>query len=338
MSAGRLFAACLTLLLCACESDGPTDPGGGGGDPGAWSISVTADPPELAVGAGLPTRITVRVESSANGSAPPAGTSVVVSTTLGELGTRGSNARTAVVQLAGREGAIDLFAGNESGTAVVEARLDDSVGIRSVTIRGANELFLGEVDPASGGAEGGDRVTLRGGGFAEPLQVRFDDRLATVESFTASRIVAITPASSEPIPAGLTREVDVSVSVGAITRTLPDGFTYVPGGPGDGGGSSVEVDSVSPTQGTNAGGTRMTIEGSGFVAPVRVLFGEGDDAASFLGTQATIESTSATRIVLATPPAVGFAIDNRNETVDLLVQNVTSGEFVVVPEAFRYVD
>ncbi len=115
------------------------------------------------------------------------------------------------------------------------------------------------IDPASGTTLGGTAVTITGTNFTGATGVTFGGTAAT--SFTvnsATRITATTPVHA----AGA---VDVAVTTPAGTATLTGGFTYVVPTPA--------ITAVSPSSGPTAGGTPVTITGSGFVAGATVLIG-----------------------------------------------------------------
>ena len=79
----------------------------------------------------------------------------------------------------------------------------------------------------------------------------------------------------------------------------------------------------------------IVIVGQGFVAPVQVFFGSGA-AASFNGVEATIQSVTATQIIVISPPARGFGQDNTNQLVSILVKNTGSGFATIDAAAFKY--
>jgi len=117
------------------------------------------------------------------------------------------------------------------------------------------------------------------------------------------------------------------------TDTIDRGFTYSLGG---GGGGQPAVFAVNPASGTNDGGTRVTITGTGFQAPVQVLFGIGTSASSFNGVEATVVSVTPTQIVVLTPAARGFGQNLTNQVVDVLVKNVNNGFSGVGSQQFKY--
>ncbi len=107
-------------------------------------------------------------------------------------------------------------------------------------------LTILAVRPDRGSYAGGMRVTVRGAGFADGAVVLFGTRMAQ-PAWTAvvdsHRIETVTPA-------GDVGPVDVAVEQGADSAVLPGGFTYDPL-------------SVTPESGAIAGGTYVTITGSG---------------------------------------------------------------------------
>lgn len=84
----------------------------------------------------------------------------------------------------------------------------------------------------------------------------------------------------------------------------------------------VFISDISPITGTAAGGTVVTITGSGFSDPLRVFFGTG------IGN---VSSVSATQIRVVTPPAASVCGGPANVTVEVL-----SGETDTVTGGFTY--
>ena len=88
-------------------------------------------------------------------------------------------------------------------------------------------LDLLHVRPPFGPAMGGRRVRLVGTGFEPGIQVSFDGAAAAeIELLSSTELEATIPPGSEGL-------VDVRVSVGAETRTLPRSFFYSPLVPAD---------------------------------------------------------------------------------------------------------
>lgn len=141
--------------------------------------------------------------------------------------------------------------------------------------------------PNSGPVVGGTRVTIIGDGFQAPVQVLFGTAEARVITVNFSEIIVETPAARDTAPNGsgaVTGPVNIIVrNINSNTSvTLSNGFSYK---------NAVQITAVGPTEGLFTGGTRVSIDGTGFVAPVAVVIG---------GVAAQPVSVSGTRIVALT--------------------------------------
>jgi hypothetical protein len=116
------------------------------------------------------------------------------------------------------------------------------------------------VKPLTGPGAGGTKVTISGSHFQGATSVMFGSVAAT--SFTVNtkgtKITAIDPRES----AG-TVNIVVTTSAGPSIVTASDRFTYI--GP--------TITKVTPASGTLAGGTRVTISGTGLTGATSVMFG-----------------------------------------------------------------
>jgi hypothetical protein len=339
-----LFAVAALCSLLAfgvgCSSDSPSEPSptpappGGGGPSTGFSVTVTAAPGQLPLSSDLPATVTVQVRRSDNGQPPPNGTTVVVTTSLGSLGGVGGPS-SAVLELVNGAAAVPLFPGTVAGSALIQASIAGSIGQARVTFLEADTFLISAVSPNVGAPAGGETVTILGSGFEDPVRVTFGGINAQVLSSSGGQIRVITPPS--PNPANQVTTVDVAVTINVneedqATDVLLGAFTFTPGG---GSGSQPAIFSLSPTAGPNEGGTRVTIVGDGFEAPVQVLFGQGT-VSSFQGQEAIIESVTRDRITVISPAARGFGQDNLNQVVDILVRNLGSGLAIVRDSAFQY--
>lgn len=329
------------LGLAACSADSPSEPQQDPGTPpgtnpsATWNITVTLSPPEVAAGSDDPVQVDVRVRRADNNQPPPNGTTIVVAAGAGSFGSVGGPANVAVSTANGRV-QVSYFPPATEGSVVIQARLENSVGQATLRIGDPATFFLASVQPSTGSPAGGEEVTIQGGGFANPVRVTFDGVPAQVLSVSPTRIRVVTPPASQNVPVGQTLAVTVAVTVhlneeDQATDSLASAFIYTRGGV-----AQPAIFSVSPASGPNEGGTRVTLNGEGFQAPVQVFFGDGTTAESFTGLEATVESVTATRIVAVTPPATGFGQNNLNEVVDVLVKNVNSGFATVAQSAFQY--
>jgi len=344
---GTVLGGSVLLLLCAlgvlavgmsaCSAGSPSEPGQPGGtppgsQPSVWAITVTVDPPQIPAGSNDQVTVTATIRRRDNGQAPANGTTIVFSSSAG---TFASN----VGQIINGRAQVQYIPPTTqgSGSVTIQARLEGDVGQALLNILEAATFYIASVQPNTGTPAGGERVTIRGGGFETPVRVTFDGVPAQVISSGASQIVVETPPSSTSVPAGSTLPVDVVVTInlnkeGQASDTLASGFTYARGGSV----AQPSVFSVTPSGGPNEGGTSVTLNGEGFQAPVQVFFGSGATPNSFNGVEATVQSVSANRIVVTTPPASGFGQSNLNQTVDLLVRNVGNGFATVATSAFTY--
>jgi phospholipase C len=146
------------------------------------------------------------------------------------------------------------------------------------------------VSPVAGLEAGGASVTIGGTNLSRASRVDFGPAGAggfTVDS--DSSITAVSP------PGAGTVDVKVTSPGGGSSNSPADRFTYVPKGP------RPQVSGVSPSAGAAAGGTSVTITGSGFVGVTAVRF----DAASAAG----FETESASSLTAASPPAAAGGAD-----------------------------
>lgn len=329
------------LALAGCTSDSPTEPGQA---PPAnpvpppqtvsFNVSVTASPPQLAIGTNSSSTVTVRVRRADNGQPPADGTEVTLSTTLGEFGAIGTNQQTVILQLVNGEARAVLFPGTSAGTATLRAQFSGFTGAANVQIGAATTFFVSSVDPSVGNPAGGQEVTILGGGFDPPVRVTFNGTAAVVRSVSPNRIVVVVPSATAAgvnVPVGTTVPVSVAVTInvnetGTLTDTLQNGFIYSLGNT-----TQPQVFSVTPTLGSNDGGTTVTINGQGFESPVQVFLERNG-----VGVEASVQSVSPTRITIVTPAANGFGQDLRNQTVDIRVRNLNTGFETLRQGAFRF--
>lgn len=163
------------------------------------------------------------------------------------------------------------------------------------------------IDPAIGPISGGTTHVIQGSGFGTPITVSFNGAQAEVLSVTSTEVRVRLPAN-EP------GTISVSVTAGGKTGAL-SGFTYVDG-------SAPVVDSLSPTSGPLAGGTAVTLSGSGFDSDAQVRFG---------GTLATSSGTTSTQLSVLTPAV------SSGSTVEVRVTNPSTG-LSTLAGTFTYTD
>ena len=147
--------------------------------------------------------------------------------------------------------------------------------------------------PANGPAAGGNPVTITGSGFIGATAVNFGATDATFTVDDDGSITATAPAGT----AGSTVDVTVTNATAETSATgTADQYTYFP---------VPTVTSLSPPHGPAAGGTSVTITGSGF---------SGATAVNFDATPATgFTINNATQITATAPAGTG------GSTVDVTV-------------------
>ncbi len=172
--------------------------------------------------------------------------------------------------------------------------------------------MVSSVSPASGPISGGTTITINGFGFFAANStgaVKFGSTVATYNVDSDTQITATAPA-------GAAGKVDVRVTTpgGTSPTNTFDWFTYV-GAP--------TVSAVSPASGPTAGGTEVTITGSGF-ADASVT-----NAVKFGATVATYTIDDDTQIRATAPAGTG--------TVDITVANAGGTSATGSDDQFTYV-
>ncbi|MBI4569978.1 MAG: IPT/TIG domain-containing protein [Planctomycetes bacterium] len=193
---------------------------------------------------------------------------------------------------------------SNSASLLVVTPGQDASGPVAVTVRNSNGaatlanaytydalVAISALTPTVGRLTGGVVVTVSGRGFTTKADttVTFGGTAATVVAVSAGAVTVVTPAR------GAAGAVDVVVSNGAGSATLTAGFEYV---------NQVTLTGVAPNSGSVAGGTSVTLTGTGFTTPTdtSVLFG----GRSAVGVQVT----SATQMVVVSPAgAAAGAVD-----------------------------
>ena len=187
------------------------------------------------------------------------------------------------------------------------------------------------VSPASGPLAGGTSLTITGTNFANGATVAFvelpsnnvfgtpSSKSAASVTFNSSTQLTVTTPSASSAGA-----VDVVVmNPDFQTATRASGFTYVTGP------AAPTVTAISPNFGTTAGGTAVTITGTGFVATPTVSIG---------GSAATGVSFVSSTTLTATTPAHAAGLANVTVTnPSLQAGTLANGYyFAPAPSAARY--
>src|SRR5207247_1997821 len=149
---------------------------------------------------------------------------------------------------------------------------------------------VSSVTPNSGPSAGGSSLTVNGTGFQAGATVSFGGSALTIATITATSISGTTTAHTAVA-------VDLVVTnPDAQSGTCSGCFTYV---------AAPIVSSVTPNSGPAAGGTSVTVAGTGFQAGASV---------SFDGSALTVSTITATSITGSTTAhatgAVSVAVDH----------------------------
>ncbi|MGA2037590.1 MAG: IPT/TIG domain-containing protein, partial [Acidimicrobiales bacterium] len=192
------------------------------------------------------------------------------STPAASFSVNNDNTITATSSL-GSVGAVDVTVTTTLGTSAT-GLADKFTYVPVPTVTG--------VSPTSGPTAGGTSVTVSGSGFTGATGVDFGSTPAT--SFSVTNDNTITATS----PTGSAGTVDITVTTagGTSATSSADQFTYVPAVP--------TVTGISPTSGSPAGGTLVTISGSGFTGATGVDFGSTPAASFSVVNDNTITATS----------------------------------------------
>lgn len=229
----------------------------------------------------------------------------------------------AVTLGAGQQLVSDVIIITEAGSTT-ERRV---AGADLVTFRN-EELTprISAISPNSGPVVGGTEVKIFGDGFQAPVQVSFGFlegptwQEARVVQVTYNEITVIAPdGRSVSLNGGtpITGPVDVRVVNIASNKdvVLESSYRYV---------SALQITAVGPTEGLFTGGTRVQIDGIGFVAPVAVSIG---------GVAAQPISVSGSRIIALTG---GVNLTSCGDTSGpVVVTNIVNGDQAQGP-AFTY--
>lgn len=259
---GLLASLAVVLIFGAlgCSVDSPTAPQQVAADPpsvgaNSWKISVSVNPDEIVAESDVPSTVNVSVESRTDGSNPPNGTTLSLSTSLGDFAAKDSGLRSIAVSVQKGKASALLFGGDVIAGGTVTARLEGSEKSDGFQVVGEPDApqdpFITALSPNVGPESGGTTVNIEGVNFAEPLRVTFQvagaEKLADVQSVTATRIRVVTPVAPAMDTAGCDSigdgEIDGTVKVDSpalvqVTYLAPDGtqktgsldgaFTYIP--------------------------------------------------------------------------------------------------------------
>ena len=143
-------------------------------------------------------------------------------------------------------------------------------------------LCVTGISPDSGSTTGGTTVSITGTGLADATLVTFGGVAGRTKADSNTQITVISP------PGTGTVTVTVTTTAGTSQATAVSQYTYTAAPP--------TVTGISPDGGSTAGGTTVSITGTGLADATRVTFG---------GVAARITTESNTQITVISPPGAG---------------------------------
>lgn len=207
------------------------------------------------------------------------------------------------------------------GGTVYEKSIDsgyDSSESRSWAASGTASFdppVIDSISPSTGGTGGGTSITLTGSGFivGGTTTVTVGGSAATSVSVVSSTSITCTT------PSGTAGAKDVVITnTDGQSYTYSSGFTY---------SASVSVTSVDVSSGTSAGGTVVTLTGTGFASGGSITFG------GVAGTSYTFLSSTSAR---ATTPSHNYGVvDVKYINADTTEGTLTNG-FTYTATAVTY--
>jgi hypothetical protein len=344
-----LFALLALLVVFAgCKGESPTAPTPNGGSGGGGTSGGTTPP----VGATITLTVSnasplvnstsvVTATVTANGNPVPNGTAVEFDTTLGQWT---DTASTVTIRTTTNGVATATLTSPSAGTARVTAVVNNVTKTTNVTFQAvatqppptSTAPTVTGVTPTTGLATGGDTITITGTNFRAPVRVLFDlgggvIKEGFVANITPTQLTVVTP--KVDLGAGQTLAATIIVlneagtsSEARVSASAPFTFRVAQLTP--------VFNALSPDAGPISGGTRITIFGTGFEAPVQVAFSKTTAFA-----QMQVISVTFNQIIALTPTARDVNPDGSGVLVgpvDLRITNINSGTSVVATAAFRY--
>lgn len=331
--------------FCSSDAPGPTPPKTVSPGPnGSSALQIRLFTSNANPAAGTCTLLQAVV--TLNGANAPDGTGVAFSTDLStssfqqnglplvSVVTQGGTTTTALCSTGAGLATVRATStiGSETGTATIQIAFQPSPQVAP---------FFTFCAPSFGPPEGGTTLIVNGGRFfGDPTTTRATftaaviTREALVTAVTATAVTLVTPAfpeaSSPSVPVAITVTFGTKTT-SPVTLSLPNCFSFGTATP-----TTPTITAVLPSSGSNDGNTRVTIIGSGFVAPLQVFF-ENPRFSPLSPVEAQVLSVSFNQIIVLTPPASGAGLPNLNASVTVRVHEVTSGLDASLTNAFRFV-
>jgi len=344
-----LFALLVLLAaLAGCKGESPTAPNPTPGNPGGIPGGVTTPPAGATIVltasnatplAASVTTITATVTQ--NGSPVPNGTAVEFSTTFGSF-SLSDPALVSIIKTTTNGVATITLTAPSPGPAVVTAVVNNVSARTTITFQAmqvppiipSTSPTISSISPALGRPAGGETITINGTNFRAPARVIFDfgngvTKDAFVVSVSPTQIVVLTPpidvSTAQQRQATITVIVDAGTASEQKVTSAANAFTFQ---------SEVLTPSIialSPASGPIDGGTRVTIFGDAFQAPVQVFFGSAEAQVISIAYKQLIVMSPTGR---DTSPAASGPVTG---PVEVKVVNINSNKTATLAGGFRYV-
>ena len=341
------FALLLLVLLAmgACKGESPTAPPPGTTPPGTTPPGTT--PPPSGVTLTVTTSNTDPLVDSTviltatvtqDGQPVPNGTAVEFTTTNGTF--TDTNA-TSTVRTTTNGVATATLTSSTAGASRTSVTVNNVTRTVDVTWRArpvtnpppSTAPTIISVTPNVGRPAGGETIRITGTNFTAPVRVLFDVGTgAPVEGFVVNRtdttIDVITPAVNLGAGQQLISRIIVITAAGSATEQRAEitaGFTY------RNEQLTPDIHTVTPNSSSIEGGTRVSILGEGFQAPVQVLFGSAE---------ARVIEARFSEIIVEAPAARDTNPNGSGVVtgpVPVTVRNINSNTQATVTDRFRYV-
>jgi IPT/TIG domain/Abnormal spindle-like microcephaly-assoc'd, ASPM-SPD-2-Hydin/Fibronectin type III domain len=218
---------------------------------------------------------------SPNSGTTAGGTAVTITGAnfvTGATVTFGSAAATSVVVVSGTQITATTPAGSAGAVLVTVSNPGGQSGALAGGFTYIAPPTVTSVSPNNGPVAGGTAVTITGTNFATGATVTLGGTVATnVVVASSTTITATTPAH---VAGAVTATVTNS---NGLSGNLANGFTYV---------APPTVTGVSPSSGTTAGGTAVTISGTNFATGAGVTFGSAAATNVVVVSSTTITATT----------------------------------------------
>jgi hypothetical protein len=346
----KLMFALLALLLvfAGCKGESPTapnpTPGGGGTTPpgggvtppvGATIVLTVVNPTPL-----VGSTATITATVTLNGNPVVDGTAVEFATDFGALSLTDPTVVSLIKTTVKGVASVTLTSAS-AGTANVTAVVNNVSKQTQIKFQTTPTIptpvntnpTITSITPTQGRPAGGELVSIVGTNFRAPVRVIFDfgggvTKDAFVTSVAPTQIVVTTP----PIDVGTGQQKQATITVideaGTANEvkvtSAANVFTF------QADVLTPSITTISPTSGPIDGGTRVTIFGDGFQAPVQVFFGSQD---------AIVISVTFKQIIVMSPTARDTAPSGSGAVtgpVDIKIINIASNKSVTSASAFRY--